>query len=317
MHERPPITAETTWFAARDGRLLTGTFYAPGAPSASNGRSVLVSGALGVPRGFYERYARFLASDGFTVLTYDYRGIGDSRKPPAEADGASLRDWGEADLPGALDHLAARAPSHRLLAVAHSVGGQLFGLAHNNGRAAALLSICCPSGYWRLWPWPHRLWLAPLWFCVVPALGGVLSHLPVRRAGLGFAADLPAGVMREWARWCRHADYLVDDEGHPLREHFRATAPDSRIHGQRRLDGAARRGAGAASVLFDRAGRASRDRAGSAAARDRPLRLFPRRQSRAVAARRGVAARAVSGRSRSRGCAYRVNSAHAVQPVKN
>ncbi|MCT7348680.1 alpha/beta hydrolase, partial [Burkholderia pseudomallei] len=76
MHERPPITAETTWFAARDGRLLTGTFYAPGAPSASNGRSVLVSGALGVPRGFYERYARFLASDGFTVLTYDYRGIG-------------------------------------------------------------------------------------------------------------------------------------------------------------------------------------------------------------------------------------------------
>lgn len=221
MHERPPITAETTWFAARDGRLLTGTFYAPGAPSASNGRSVLVSGALGVPRGFYERYARFLASDGFTVLTYDYRGIGDSRKPPAEADGASLRDWGEADLPGALDHLAARAPSHRLLAVAHSVGGQLFGLAHNNGRAAALLSICCPSGYWRLWPWPHRLWLAPLWFCVVPALGGVLSHLPVRRAGLGFAADLPAGVMREWARWCRHADYLVDDEGRPLREHFR------------------------------------------------------------------------------------------------
>ncbi|AAU48440.1 conserved domain protein [Burkholderia mallei ATCC 23344] len=36
-----------------------------------------------------------------------------------------------------------------------------------------------------------------------------------------------------------------------------------------------------------------------------------------MAARRGVAARAVSGRSRSRGCAYRVNSAHAVQPVKN
>lgn len=220
MHERPPITAETTWFAARDGRLLTGTFYAPGAPSASNGRSVLVSGALGVPRGFYERYARFGERRLYRadLRLSRHRRFAQAARRGRRRVAARL---GRSRSAGALDHLAARAPSHRLLAVAHNVGGQLFGLAHNNGRAAALLSICCPSGYWRLWPWPHRLWLAPLWFCVVPALGGVLSHLPVRRAGLGFAADLPAGVMREWARWCRHADYLVDDEGHPLREHFR------------------------------------------------------------------------------------------------
>lgn len=97
----------------------------------------------------------------------------------------------------------------------------MFGLARNNGRAAALLSICCPSGYWRLWPWPRRLMLAPLWFGIVPALGGVLSRLPVGRVGLGRGADLPSGVMREWARWCRNPDYLVDGAGRPLREHFR------------------------------------------------------------------------------------------------
>ncbi|KGV34693.1 alpha/beta hydrolase superfamily protein [Burkholderia pseudomallei MSHR4308] len=225
MHERPPITAETTWFAARDGRLLTGTFYAPGAPSASNGRSVLVSGALGVPRGFYERYARFLASA--TALTgADLRlsaASASSRKPPRRGRRRDAARLGRSRSAGGARIIWPRA--RRRIGCSRSrtaVGGQTVRpRAPTTGRAAALLSICCPSGYWRLWPWPHRLWLAPLWFCVVPALGRVLSHLPVRRAGLGFAADLPAGVMREWARWCRHADYLVDDEGHPLREHFR------------------------------------------------------------------------------------------------
>ncbi|SMF99520.1 alpha/beta hydrolase family protein [Burkholderia singularis] len=218
MHERQPITAETTRFAALDGRLLTGTFYLP---AASNGRSVLVNGALGVPRAYYERYARFLAAAGFTVLTYDYRGIGDSRLRSRTADTATLRDWGEADLPAALDHLAQRTPARRLVAVGHGAGGQMFGLAHNNGRAAALLSVCCGSGYWGHWTWPRRLMMAPLWLGAACAFGALLPVRPGRHPGLAALCSLPSGVAHEWARWCRHPDYLVDSGGFPLRDHFR------------------------------------------------------------------------------------------------
>ena len=35
-------------------------------------------------------------------------------------------------------------------------------------------------------------------------------------------AELPGGVAREWARWCRNPHYISDARGAPLREHFDA-----------------------------------------------------------------------------------------------
>ena len=34
--------------------------------------------------------------------------------------------------------------------------------------------------------------------------------------------DLPAGVIRQWRRWCLHPDYLVGVEGEPMRQAFAA-----------------------------------------------------------------------------------------------
>src|SRR4051812_16768139 len=65
---------------AVDGVSLAATLYEADTTSLNADRPVvLVSSAAAVRRPFYDRFARFLADDGFTVLTYDYRGIGDSR----------------------------------------------------------------------------------------------------------------------------------------------------------------------------------------------------------------------------------------------
>jgi predicted alpha/beta hydrolase len=56
-------------------------------------------------------------------------------------------------------------------------------------------------------------------------------------------ADLPGGIARSWNHWRRSPDYVVDDDGVALREHFHAfrrpmtfigfpddaTAPDANI----------------------------------------------------------------------------------------
>ena len=53
-----PVTAEELRIVARDGRSLAATRYA----AASDVDSVvIVNGATGVKRGYYDRYARFLA----------------------------------------------------------------------------------------------------------------------------------------------------------------------------------------------------------------------------------------------------------------
>jgi predicted alpha/beta hydrolase len=213
----PKIAAETLRVPARDGRMLAATLHAADAPV---GRLVIVNSATGVRRGYYDRYARFLAGNGLDVLTYDYRGIGDSAEGGIRAQRCRMREWGEIDVASAIDFAASRFPQHRLFAIGHSAGGQMFGLADNNTRVEGLFAVSAQSGYWKHWSGLSRWKLALLWHALMPGAVAAMSYFPSRR--IGFGENLPGGVARDWARWCRHPDYLVDDAGKPLRRHFEA-----------------------------------------------------------------------------------------------
>jgi predicted alpha/beta hydrolase len=200
-------------FEAADGHPLAGTCHEPSSPPIA---AVLINGATGVPRRYYAAYARFLAQQGFAVLSYDYRGIGNSRFHAAKPAQLTMRNWGERDAAAALDHLHTRYPRLPLLAVGHSVGGQLLGLMPNHHKLAGAIGIAAQCGYWRLWPRTLQPRMAALWYLLIPALVALRGEVP--RGVMGEA--LPAGVAREWARWCRHPDFIVDARGRALREHF-------------------------------------------------------------------------------------------------
>lgn len=199
---------------AADGHPLAATAFEPaGRPVAA----VQINGATGVPRRYYRAYAEFLAAQGFAVLTYDYRGIGGSRYQGHEGR-VSMSRWGSHDLAAGLDWLDRQYPQLPVLTVGHSAGGQLLGLAANNRRVVAALSIASQSGYWRLWPRTLQPVMAALWYAVLPVTSTLLGRIP---AGL-MGAELPAGVADEWARWCRNPHYVSDPSGQPIREHFQA-----------------------------------------------------------------------------------------------
>lgn len=193
----------TIHIPARDGfRLAADLFLPQGAPRAA----ALVAPAMGVPRVFYAAFAGHLAQSGIAALTVDYRGIGGSRNGTLRGFRAALHDWGEQDLAGALDAIAARAPGAPLLWVGHSVGGQLFGLL-DDARVRAALFVGAQSGHWRLWPGPTRLAMLALWYAVIPAVVPAFGRLP--GAVFGGGEDVPAGVAREWAAWGRSRDYVM------------------------------------------------------------------------------------------------------------
>jgi predicted alpha/beta hydrolase len=202
-----------TTLVTADGCLLAATVYEPiGRIHAA----VQINSATGVPRRYYAAYARFLARNGFVVLSYDYRGIGDSRNhlPPVEP--LRMHHWGSRDLATALQWLHQRHPQLPLLCVGHSVGGQLLGLAANNSLVTAALAIGAQSGYWRHWPRALQPIMAGLWHLLIPALVRFRGKLP---AGL-MGPELPGGIASEWARWCRNPYYISDELGAPIREHF-------------------------------------------------------------------------------------------------
>ena len=163
-------------FAARDGFKLGGTLYRPAQP---NGRAVLVNAAVGVRQQYYSAFAAFLEERGFTVLTYDYRGIAASRHGHVRDLPARLRDWAQLDAAAALEELARAAPGAPLLAVCHSFGGNGLGLVPGNERFAGALFVGVQSGYWRHWSGLGRV---GMWF-LTHALLPVMSARAWLRAG--------------------------------------------------------------------------------------------------------------------------------------
>ncbi|HVR98757.1 MAG TPA: alpha/beta fold hydrolase [Thermoanaerobaculia bacterium] len=197
---------------AADGFRLAATLYEPGEIGQNGDAVVLINPATAAPRGYYDAFARFLAGRGFSVLTYDYRGMGESRPRSLRGFKARMRDWGEQDMAGMVDWTVRHLQPSRLLVVGHSVGGQIVGLAENNGKVDALLGVAAQNGYYGHWPASARFGLALRWYLMVPAVSLLFGYVPGR---LGIKEDLPGGVAREWAAWCRRPGFLL--EGHEER----------------------------------------------------------------------------------------------------
>lgn len=208
-----PATVETRerTIEARDGFQLAATLVSPPAGTAVRGR-VLINPATAVKRGYYLRYAQFLAENGFLVLTFDYRGIGGSRPDKLRGFEATMQQWAQLDSAAALDWLEAILSELPLILVGHSFGGQALGLLPAGGRLQAVVTVAAQSGYWRHWPGFYGWGMWWTWHVLIPALTGIWGYLPAKR--LGLFEDLPTGVAREWARWGRHPEYILRDEQH-------------------------------------------------------------------------------------------------------
>jgi predicted alpha/beta hydrolase len=78
-----------------DGFELAATLHEAQSPSDN-----MIMVAMGVKRSYYQHFANFLAEHGFHVLTFDYRGVGDSSPTKLHGFPASLYTWGTQDLAG-------------------------------------------------------------------------------------------------------------------------------------------------------------------------------------------------------------------------
>ena len=196
--------------------VLAGRYHAPqGAVKAA----VLIAGAMGVKQAYYAEFARWLASQGYAAMSFDYRGMGESLPPGRGLRGfrADLFDWSR-DIDAAVDALLARHPDAPLFIVGHSLGAQLPGLLRHRDRIAGLVSVAAGSGYWRdNAPQLKRIVLY-FWHVLVPLSVAIAGYFPGKR--IGRVGDLPRGVVLQWRRWCMHPRYHVGAEGEAVRRQF-------------------------------------------------------------------------------------------------
>jgi len=201
-------------FPATDGYLLGATLFLP---RGAKRHAVLINSATAVPRKIYKGFAGYLARRGFAVLTYDYRGIGDSRQKaligynqPKSLVGfkASMADWAALDVTAAVAWMRERYKTLPLNYVGHSFGGQALGLLSNNTEVSRALLIAAQAGYWKLMTAPERYRVFALLNFIGVPLTRFLGYAP---AWSGLGEDLPKGVFEQWAGWVMKPRYLFDD----------------------------------------------------------------------------------------------------------
>ena len=201
-------------FPAADGYLLGATLYLP---RGAKRHAVLINSATAVPRKIYRGFASYLARRGCAVLTYDYRGTGDSRQKslagynqPRSLVGfkASMSDWAALDVTAAVAWMRERYKALPLNYVGHSFGGQALGLLANNTEVSRALFIAAQAGYWKLMAAPERYRVYAMLNFVGLPLTRLLGYTP-GWSGLGL--DLPKGVFLQWVGWVMSERYLFDD----------------------------------------------------------------------------------------------------------
>ena len=184
---------------------------------------MIISAATAVPQRFYRHFATALARAGFSAITYDYRGIGESRPATLRGFDALMRDWALKDMAAVLQWARDELAPGRMFMVGHSVGGQVAGLLGDDFAIDGMITVSAQSGHWRLHGGEQK-WLNAIHVHVtLPVLAHLWGYMPWSLLGPG--EDLPKGVALEWSRWCRDPLYLLGDDTLPLHRYAEFRSP--------------------------------------------------------------------------------------------
>lgn len=209
---------EPTTVSTKDGFTLAAHRFA----AHGNTKAVIVlPTAMGVKQDFYFPFAQFLAQQGFSVLTFDYRGSGasvpDRFRRSLRGFRANLFDWAE-DYNAAVRAAKAWHRHVPLLVIGHSLGGQLPGLLPDNHLIDGIITVAAGSGYWRdnVPQLKRFVWL--IWYLVAPVSTTLFGYFPGKK--MKIVGDLPKGVIFQWMQWCKNPHYVVDHKGQPIRSGY-------------------------------------------------------------------------------------------------
>ncbi|GAB2810844.1 alpha/beta hydrolase family protein [Ferruginibacter profundus] len=170
------------------------------------GKTVIIASAAGVLQSFYQKLAQYFQSNGISVITFDYSGVGKSLHGHIKKVNSSLLNWGSSDLEAVIKYTIETFPRHKIILLGHSIGGQLIGLAPSSVLADKIILIAAQSGYWKFWKGVSKIKMWANWYLLVPALTKAFGYLPSKK--ISRMESLPKNVALEWATWCRSSDYL-------------------------------------------------------------------------------------------------------------
>ena len=170
---------------------------------------LIIATATGVKQEFYQKFSKFLAKNGITVITFDYNGIGRSLKKPIKELKNNAADWGRNDLESIIQYVISNYPNSKKIVLGHSIGGQLIGLSKSSIELDKIILVATQSGYWKYWKGIGKIKMWFNWHILFPVILNTFGYLNSKK--ISGMENLPKNVALQWSNWGKNQNYLLSD----------------------------------------------------------------------------------------------------------
>ena len=165
-------------------------------PEKSNGKLLLINSATGVKQQVYFSFASYFSEQEFTVITYDYRGIGLSKPKDMRGFHSSMRIWGSRDYKTLTQYIRTNFPEYRKYCLGHSVGALILGMNEDSTMFDEFVFVGTQNAFVGNLR-PKTKIEAYLGFGIVqPLTTSLLGYFPAHWFGLG--ESLPKNCAYNW-----------------------------------------------------------------------------------------------------------------------
>ena len=168
----------------------------------SNGKLLLVNSATGVKQQVYFSFSNYFAAKGFTVITYDYRGIGESKPKKLRDFEASMRIWGTKDFKMVTDFIKKNYHDYDKFCLGHSVGALILGMNEDSAVFKKFIFVATQDAYIGNLPLKIAVKAVLGFGIALPVMTQLLGYFPANRFGLG--ESLPRGTAYDWKTLILH-----------------------------------------------------------------------------------------------------------------
>lgn len=165
-------------------------------PEIPNRKLLVINSATGVRQQVYFSFAKYLAEHGFTVITYDYRGIGESKPRKMKGFEASMRIWGTKDFKTITGFIKENYPDYTKFCLGHSVGALILGMNEDSVIFKKFIFVATQDAYIGHLSWRVAVTAALGFGIAVPVTVILKGYFPAHRFGLG--ESLPKGSAYDW-----------------------------------------------------------------------------------------------------------------------
>lgn len=157
---------------------------------------LLINSATGVKQQIYFSFAQFFSEKGFTVVTYDYRGIGLSKPHKMKGFEASMRIWGTKDYKAVTTYIKTNFSDYQKFCLGHSVGALILGMNKDSEMFEEFVFVGTQNAFVGNLKFRTKI-EAYLGFGIAQPLSTrLLGYFPANWFGLG--ESLPSGSAFDW-----------------------------------------------------------------------------------------------------------------------